>query len=98
MKQNVIIKPIITEKSMMDAGKGVYTFAVSKKATKDTIKLSVENLFQVNVITVTTHIIKGTKTRFTRLGKNTSDESYKKARITLKKGEKIGVFEEVTDK
>lgn len=93
----VIVKPVITEKSMTDANKGVYTFVVNKKANKDNIKVAIESLFNVHVTGVKTNTVKGTKTRFTRLGKNVSDESYKKARVTLKKGEKIQVFEEVTE-
>lgn len=93
--KKVIIKPVITEKSMNDAAKGVYTFVVDTAATKDTIKIAVEAMYSVHVIRVATHTIKGTKTRFTRLGKNVSNLAYKKARVVLRNGEKIGIFEEI---
>ena len=62
-------------------------FKVHKGASKDSIKRSVEKLFKVNVIKVNTITLKG-KTKFVR-GKKTIKSGYKKAIITLKKGQSI---------
>jgi len=93
---NIIIKPHITEKSFAEAEKGRYTFVVAKHATKTDVKREVQKLFSVTVTRIATNIVKGTKTRFTKRGRNITDLTYKKARVTLKKGEKIEIFEEKT--
>lgn len=93
--KTVVIKPVITEKSMNDATKGVFTFIVAQSANKDNVKVAVEDMYGVHVVKVATNTVKGMRTRFTKLGKNVRDMSYKKARVTLKKGEKIDLFEEV---
>ena len=91
---NIIIKPIVSEKSLSEAKIGRYTFIVDKFSTKDQIKGAAEKLFKVKVTGVFTNIIKGSKTKVTRFGKKTFDSSYKKARVTLEKGQKIDIFEE----
>lgn len=90
---NVIISPLITEKSMIDAGNGKFTFRVAKEADKKEIKREVEKNFKVNVVHISTSILKGKsmRTGIRRAEKPISDT--KKAVVTLKKGEKIGLFE-----
>ncbi|MBI4098016.1 MAG: 50S ribosomal protein L23 [Candidatus Levybacteria bacterium] len=90
---NIIISPLITEKSMQDAGAGKFSFRVYKSANKNEIKKAIEKAFSVNVIGISTNILKGKKQRVgtRRAEKNVSD--WKKAIVTLKKGEKIGLFE-----
>lgn len=90
----ILIKPLITEKSMREAATGKYTFLVDTSANKDQIKNAVQKLFNVKVVGVDTAITKGSKTRFTRMGKRTSDFRVKKARVELVKGQKIDLFEE----
>ncbi len=51
---DIIIKPIITEKSMMDAQEKRYTFQVNKNANKYQIKDAVEKIFGVKVLRVNT--------------------------------------------
>ena len=81
MPEDIIIEPIITEKSndMLQGGK--YTFKVNKKATKVDIARAVEKLFEVKVLKVNTINVSG-KTK--RVGRNigrTSD--WKKAIVTI---------------
>ena len=52
--ENIIIKPIITEKSMTAIGDKCYTFEVMKNATKAEIAKAVEAMFDVEVLTVNT--------------------------------------------
>lgn len=80
--EEIIIRPIITEKSrdaMVNGGK--YTFEVSKKATKIDVKYAVEKLFDVKVVDVKTMNIKG---KLRRRGVHTGRTSdWKKAIVTI---------------
>ena len=79
--EEVIVKPIITEKSSEDLQEGKYTFKVNKKATKVEIAKAVEKLFEVKVLKVNTMNVDGkTKRVGYHVGK-TSD--WKKAIVTI---------------
>lgn len=91
---NTGLTPVISEKSLREAHQGRYTFVVDRYATKVDVKNSVEKLFNVKVTKVLTNIVKGSKTKQTRSGKRNIDTTYKKARVELKKGQKIDIFEE----
>ena len=94
----VIIKPIISEKSMILAQNGIFTFEVARQANKDQIAEAVTSAFKVHVVNVSTSVIKGKERRFgsRRTPKKMSDS--KKAMITVKKGEKIELFDIKEDK
>ena len=79
--EDIIIKPIITEKSNDGLQAGKYTFKVNKKATKVDIARAVEKLFDVKVINVNTVTVKGKEKRVgVHIGK-TAD--WKKAIVTI---------------
>ena len=79
--EDIIIKPIITEKSNDGLQDGKYTFKVNKKATKVDIARAVEKLFEVKVLNVNTITVKGKEKRVgVHVGK-TSD--WKKAIVTI---------------
>ena len=79
--EEIIIKPIITEKSNDGLQDGKYTFKVNKKATKIDIARAVEKLFDVKVLKVNTITVKGKEKRVgVHVGK-TSD--WKKAIVTI---------------
>lgn len=89
---NVIIKPIVTEKSMQgEAGK--YTFMVEKSASKDDIRKAFKKNFGVSVVSVSTNKIKGKRKRIGARRVEVATTSSKKATILLKKGEKLSIFE-----
>ncbi len=79
--QDIIIKPVITEKSMDGLQVGKYTFKVAKDATKPEIKKAVEKLFGVEVAKVTTMNVRGKMKRMGRFEGRTA--SWKKAIVTL---------------
>lgn len=79
--QDIIIRPIITERSMMDAQEKKYAFEVSKKANKYQIKDTVEELFQVKVVKVNTMNYDGKLKRMGRTEGKRPD--WKKAVVTL---------------
>ena len=84
---DTIISPNVTEKSTYLSEFNKVVFKVHVNASKDSIKRSVEKLFKVNVVKVNTVFLKG-KTKFVR-GKKAFKSGYKKAIITLKKGQSI---------
>ena len=84
---DIIFAPVVTEKSATNAGKGVYTFKVDKRATKTQIKNTIEKQFDVHVEKINTLI---TKPKDKRVGKYTGKTKvFKKAIVTLKSGETI---------
>ncbi len=84
---DTIISPRITEKATSLSEQNKIVFKVHNGATKKSIKKSVEKIFKVNVIKINTINQKG-KTKFVR-GKKTNRSGYKKAIVTLKKGQSI---------
>ena len=79
--EDIIIAPIVTEKSSANLQEGKYTFEVSKKATKIQIANAVEKLFEVKVLKVNTISVKGKEKR---MGANTGmTKDWKKAIVTI---------------
>ena len=84
---DTIISPNITEKSTSLSEFNKIIFKVHKGASKSFIKKSVEKIFKVNVIKVNTINLKG-KTKLVK-GKKSTLPGFKKAIVTLKKGQSI---------
>lgn len=78
---DVIVKPIITEKSMIDMEEGKYTFRVLTDANKHEIKTAVEEVFGVKVSKINTLNVKGKVKRQGRFVGKRAD--WKKAIVTL---------------
>ena len=88
--QDIIIRPIITEKSMNGTADKKYTFEVDKKATKIDVKRAVEELFDVTVSKVNTLHVRG---QFRRQGRSEGyTRSWKKAIVTLTEDSKTIEF------
>lgn len=90
---NVIIKPLITEKTLNDAKGGKFTFQVSRDADKQIISKAVEDAFKVEVKSVATSIVKGRKKRAGIRRLEIEESSFKKAIVKLASGQKIDLFE-----
>ena len=89
-----IIRPLLTEKTTNLVPSGKFTFMVHLKASKGAIAEQIEKTFSVDVIDVRTQIMPGKHKRM--LGdkkKQTKLQKWKKAIVTLKKGQKISMFE-----
>ena len=84
---DTIISPNITEKSTSLSDFNKVVFKVDKNANKHSIKKTIEKIFKVNVIKINTINIKG-KNKLVR-NKKSYKPGYKKAIITLKKGQSI---------
>ena len=80
LPEEIIVRPVITEKSNDEMQSGKYTFEVNKKATKVEIAKAVEKLFEVKVLKVNTMTVKG-KTKRVRY-KEGKTPDWKKPRRT----------------
>jgi len=89
---DVIIKPLVTEESMMQIADKKYTFAVDTRANKTEVRNAVEKIFGVKVEKVNTINMKG---KFKRMGRTAGKRSdWKKAIVTLTADSKeIELFE-----
>ena len=81
LPEEIIIAPVVTEKSNDQLQEGKYTFKVNKKATKVEIAKAVEKLFEVKVLKVNTMNVNGKKKRVGYNVGKTSD--WKKAVVTI---------------
>ena len=81
ISHDIIIRPIITEKSMIGATEKKYTFEVAKTAGKIEIARAVEEIFKVKVAKVNTLNVRG---KYRRQGRSEGyTRSWKKAVVTL---------------
>ena len=82
-----ILSPVVTEKSTNLSEQNKIVFKVPVSANKSNLKKNIEKIFKVNVVKINI-INKKTRTKFTR-GKKVKVRGFKKAIITLKKGQNI---------
>jgi large subunit ribosomal protein L23 len=86
---DIIVKPVITEKSTLVSEFNQVIFKVARDASKPEIKAAVEALFSVKVLAVNTLVQKGKNKRWKGKPYSRSDE--KKAVVTLAQGDRIDV-------
>ena len=93
----VILRPVISEKSMDESQRGKYTFAVHDDASKIQIEAAIEEIFKVKVAAVNVLTTKSKEkrggTRRSRVAGRTTP--WRKAIVTLATGQKIEFFEAV---
>ncbi|NPV71775.1 MAG: 50S ribosomal protein L23 [Firmicutes bacterium] len=89
--RDIIIRPIVTEKSNTAMGHSIYTFVVAERANKTQIRDAVEEIFKVKVKAVNTMRMLG---KVRRMGVHSGRRpNWKKAMVTLEEGQKIQFFE-----
>jgi large subunit ribosomal protein L23 len=97
--EDVLRRPVITEKNTFLSEQDKYTFEVHPQATKIQVKAAVEDAFKVTVKSVNTINVKPkAKSRMIRRGSGRIDGStraVKKAIVTLLPGERIDIFEQI---
>ena len=96
----VILRPVVSEKSIDESGRGKYTFAVHQRANKIQIKAAVEELYKKEGVTVVSVNVLTSKAkekrRGTRRGRIVGHTTpWRKAIVTLAAGQKIEFFEGV---
>jgi large subunit ribosomal protein L23 len=91
--RDIIIAPLISEKSMAGTAVQQYTFEVNAQATKTQIKSAVAEIFGVTVLKINTITVGGKKKNFARRGKRSSgmQSDWKKAIVTIAPGQKIAL-------
>jgi large subunit ribosomal protein L23 len=97
LAHEIIVRPIISEKSMDESSRGKYTFEVHGDASKIQVKAAVEELFKVQVTKVNVLTTKAKeKRRGTKRGRISGwTTPWRKATVTLVAGQKIEFFEGV---
>ena len=89
--RDILIRPLVTEKSTALMEQGKYVFVVAKEANKIQIANAVAEIFKVKVVSVNTVNVMG---KMKRMGRNIGKRSdYKKAIVKLAAGETIEFFE-----
>ena len=91
--RDVLLAPVISEKSYGLLDENKYTFIVRPDANKTQIKIAVEQVFNVTVLDVNTLNRQGKRKR-TRAGFGTR-KSVKRAIVTLREGDRIDVFGQI---
>ena len=89
----VIKSPVLTEKSLQEATDGKYTFEVDLKANKREVAQAVKEAFNVDVLGVTTRILKGRRVRIRGTKLTRAASKFKKATVKIAAGQKIPAFE-----
>jgi large subunit ribosomal protein L23 len=89
--RDIIVAPVITEKSMAGTAFQQYTFEVRSGASKTMIKHAIHEIFKVDVVKINTVKVGGKSKNFARRGTRTSGKQadWKKAIVTLAPGQKI---------
>jgi large subunit ribosomal protein L23 len=94
MNPHLLIKPIITEKSMQLANESnVYTFGVDRRANKNQIKVTIEDVYNVNVLAVNTVMNQVENIRTGRKRSVVKTAKQKKAFVKIKPGQVIDIFD-----
>ena len=96
----IILRPVISEKSIDESGRGKYTFAVHDGANKIQIKAAIEELYKKENVTVVSVNVLTTKAKEKRRGNRRGQTvghttPWRKAIVTLAAGQKIEFFEGV---
>ena len=91
---DVLLRPVISEKSVLETERNNYTFAVARDANKFQIKAAVEAEFKVNVVSVRVLTVKPKQKRRGRRQMGIVS-GWRKAVVTIEAGQKIELFETV---
>ncbi len=91
--RNVILEPVVSEKSYNLLDEGAYTFKVHPDANKIEIRQAIESIFDVRVLKVTTANRKGKRKRNRRAMTYGKRPDTKRAIVTLVEGDRIDLFE-----
>jgi large subunit ribosomal protein L23 len=97
---DIVLRPVISEKTIDESGRGKYTFAVHQDANKIQIKAAIEELYKKEAVTVVAVNVLTTKAKEKRRGTRRGrivghTTAWRKAIVTLAPGQKIEFFEGV---
>jgi large subunit ribosomal protein L23 len=89
---NILIQPLVTEKSMSKTASNNYTFKVSLDTSKNALANELKRLYNVDVIDVKTMVMPGKQKRVLKTRLYTKATNWKKAIVKLKDGQTIDLF------
>jgi large subunit ribosomal protein L23 len=90
---NILLRPIVSEKSMREAAKNRYTFAVDKASNKAQIFQAVAAAFSVKPVSIKTITVRGKSRLAGKTRQMVKGEDWKKAIVELPTGQKIDLFD-----
>jgi large subunit ribosomal protein L23 len=90
--RDIIVRPVVSEKSYASFDGGVYTFIVASDANKIEIRKAIETIFNVRVTNVNTINRKGKRKRNRRTGSWSSRPDERRALVSLAEGDRIEIF------
>jgi large subunit ribosomal protein L23 len=90
--RDIIVRPVVSEKSYASFDANVYTFIVASDANKIEIRKAVEEIFNVRVTNVNTINRKGKRKRNRRTGTWSSRPDERRALVSLADGDRIEIF------
>ena len=90
--RDIIVRPVVSEKSYAAFDANVYTFVVASDANKIEIRKAVESIFNVRVTNVNTINRKGKRKRNRRTGTWSSRPDERRAVVSLAEGDRIEIF------
>ena len=91
--KHILIRPLITEKTLSLASRGWYSFMVDTKADKRTIALAISDFYKVTVVDARVAMMHGKMRRVGKLRRPAKKPDWKKAIVRLAKDQKIDAFE-----
>lgn len=91
--RDIILAPVVSEKSYSLLEQNTYTFIVQMGASKPEIHDAIQSIFGVKVTRVNTQVRAGKRTRNRRTGKYSSRPDTKRALVTLADGDSLPIFE-----
>ena len=90
--RDIIVRPVVSEKSYASFDANVYTFIVASDANKIEIRKAIESIFNVRVTNVNTINRKGKRKRNRRTGSWSSRPDERRALVSLADGDRIEIF------
>ena len=90
--RDIIVRPVVSEKSYASFDGGVYTFIVAPDANKIEIRKAIEEIFNVRVTNVNTINRKGKRKRNRRSGEWSARPDQRRALVSLAEGDRIEIF------
>lgn len=90
---NFIKRPIVTEKAVSASETGKYTFEVDLKASKNDVIRELKRLYDVDPVGAQVMIMPGKRVRISKTFRFTKSPKWKKVVVSLKKGQKIDLFD-----
>ncbi len=89
---NIVYKPLVTEKTYAQANDGFYTFKVAMTANKESVAKEIEKMYKVNVVSAKSIVMPGKPRRVSGTRRFSGRAKWKKIIVKLKEGQTIDIM------